>query len=416
MSRSRGRAPNPTPDEILVALRCSKTPMPRQRSVSCLVRGVDGATIGRAGDTDPDRQDTPDRDRRRPQPSRQTATAGIGRRFRWPSRALTRCLACIMHGTTYAGPDGATARAAGTCRTWPATRARIRAALRYDSTGPDVRTGKPARKPDRRGWYTRPVRWRFTGSDGLSGLAECPEVRYAGPDGAAARVIGGCADRAGNVEFRGFPIRYDDTAPPPPDVRALPRDRAVRLNIRVVSDVRRIRVVRTPGRGSDAEQHDLPWPSEEPQGPPCAQLHAIPVHRRRNRPRRPPVAQGVRLCVLEAGTACAAQRGSAHISPAAALVDDTGRGLLQRAARARRQEGAVRVAHTGAAAAQAALALRRSGAAYEACDLRVERVARVRTAQGGKVWPTDRQADVRHPWSTPSAVRSSTGSSNEHEP
>jgi hypothetical protein len=152
--------------------------------------------------------------------------------------------------TTYAGPDSASASAAGTCTDVAGnTSAPFGQPLRFDSTGPVVRTGKPARKPDRRGWYTRPVRWSFTGSDALSGLADCPAVRYAGPDGAAARVAGGCVDRAGNVNFRSFPIRYDDTAPPAPDVRALPRDRAVRLKIRVVSDVRRIRVVRTPGRG-----------------------------------------------------------------------------------------------------------------------------------------------------------------------
>ena len=50
-------------------------------------------------------------------------------------------------------------------------------------------------------------------------------------------------------------------------------------------------------------------------------------------------------------------------------------------------------------------------------DLRVERLARVRTAEEGELRVADRQGpDVRHPWSTPSAVRSSTGSSNEHEP
>jgi hypothetical protein len=152
--------------------------------------------------------------------------------------------------TTYAGPDSASANAVGTCTDVAGnTSAPFGQPLRYDASGPVVNTGKPARKPDRRGWYIKPVRWRFTGADALSGLADCPAVRYSGPDGGAARVTGACVDRAGNVTYRGFPIRYDDTAPPPPDISALPRDHAVRLNIRVAPDVRRIRVVRAPGRG-----------------------------------------------------------------------------------------------------------------------------------------------------------------------
>jgi hypothetical protein len=157
--------------------------------------------------------------------------------------ALSGLASCTA--PVYAGPDGASVSVSGTC-TDNAGNVSAPAAfgLKYDSTGPVVRTGKPARKPDRRGWYIRPVRWRFTGADALSGLAACPRVRYAGPDGANAQVIGACRDHAGNVGTRGFRIKYDATPPARPIVRALSRDRAVRLVIAVASDVRRIRVVR----------------------------------------------------------------------------------------------------------------------------------------------------------------------------
>ena len=46
---------------------------------------------------------------------------------------------------TYSGPDGASAQSAGPAQISPATRARPpRSRLKYDSTGPVVRTGKPA--------------------------------------------------------------------------------------------------------------------------------------------------------------------------------------------------------------------------------------------------------------------------------
>ena len=337
-------------------------------------------------------------------------------------RLHRRRRACpALHSCTAPTTQGLTARAR--VRDWHLhghRRQRERAAsfaLRYDSAGPVVKTGKPARKPDRRGWYIRPVRWSFTGTDALSGLAACPAVRYSGPDGGAARVVGACADRAGNITYRGFPIRYDDTAPPPPDVSALPRDRAVRLKIRVAPDVRRIRVVRAPGRGGARD-------STIYRGRP---RNLKDVHLRNYRRYRytvvatdragPPVAQGVGLRRAEARAAGAAERSRADVSADAALVEGRRRGLLQRAAVARRQEGPVCVADKGAASAQAPLALRGRCPADAAGDVRVERLARLRAAPAGELRVSDRQGpDVRHPGSIPSAVRSSTGSSNEHEP
>jgi hypothetical protein len=151
---------------------------------------------------------------------------------------------------TYSTPDSATASVTGRCTDIAGnTSAPSAFSLRYDATGPDVTSGEPARKPDHGRWYREPVKWRFRGRDALSGLAECPPVLYAGPDGRAAPVIGACRDKAGNVSTRRFSFHYDATPPEQPTVRALPRDHGVRLKIAVAPDVRSIVVRRAPGRG-----------------------------------------------------------------------------------------------------------------------------------------------------------------------
>jgi hypothetical protein len=150
---------------------------------------------------------------------------------------------------TYAGPDNGSARVSGTCADIAGNTSLAGTfGLRYDATGPDITRGRPARKPDYHGWYNHPVMWRFRGRDGLSGLADCPSVLFAGPDGRAARVVGACRDKAGNVGTRSFALRYDATPPAAPLIRAVPRDRRVKLNIGVAPDVRRIAIVRRPGR------------------------------------------------------------------------------------------------------------------------------------------------------------------------
>ena len=47
--------------------------------------------------------------------------------------------------------------------------------------------------------------------------------------------------------------RYDSTPPARPTVRAVPRDRRVKLAIGVAPDVRRISVVRRPGLDGDKD-------------------------------------------------------------------------------------------------------------------------------------------------------------------
>jgi len=151
---------------------------------------------------------------------------------------------------TYAGPDNGAARVAGNCVDVAGNASAASAfGLRYDATGPNVTDGRPARKPDHNRWYNHPVTWRFRGKDGLSGLAECPPLVYRGPDSRAARVVGACRDKAGNVSTRIFVMRYDGTAPAPPSVRVIPRDRAVRLSIHAAPGTRRIAIVRKPGVG-----------------------------------------------------------------------------------------------------------------------------------------------------------------------
>jgi hypothetical protein len=151
---------------------------------------------------------------------------------------------------TYAAPDSATASVSGTCIDVAGNRsAPLGYPLRFDSSGPTIRRGIPARRPDHGRWYRHPVRWRFKAIDPVSKVAGCTPVRYAGPDSPGARVIGTCHDKAGNVTTRAFPLRYDATRPARPRVRVRPRDGAVRLGIHVGRDVRSIAVVRAPGLG-----------------------------------------------------------------------------------------------------------------------------------------------------------------------
>jgi hypothetical protein len=153
---------------------------------------------------------------------------------------------------TYSGPDARRASVRGSCVDIAGNRSSPLAfGLRYDATGPVVRRARPARRRDHGRWYRRPVRWRFAGSDAMSRIADCPSVRYAGPDGADAHVVGACVDRAGNVTRRAFPLHYDATPPPRPAVTAVPRDHAVHLSIH--SRSRSIAVVRAPGVGGSRD-------------------------------------------------------------------------------------------------------------------------------------------------------------------
>ncbi|MDQ3874461.1 MAG: hypothetical protein M3322_02760 [Actinomycetota bacterium] len=84
--------------------------------------------------------------------------------------------------------------------------------VKVDKTPPAV-TGTPERRPDANGWYKRPVRVSFTGSDALSGIESCTAALYSGPDTATASVTGSCRDQAGNTGSRSLSFKYDATPP-----------------------------------------------------------------------------------------------------------------------------------------------------------------------------------------------------------
>ena len=119
----------------------------------------------------------------------------------------------------YAGPDGTSKTASGTCVDVAGNPSGlVTATVNYDAT-PPVATAALARGPDANGWYNQPVDVAVTGSDATSGLAGCAGARYSGPDGAAQNVGGSCTDRAGNTAAPQLTLRYDAT---PPATTAVP--------------------------------------------------------------------------------------------------------------------------------------------------------------------------------------------------
>jgi hypothetical protein len=156
--------------------------------------------------------------------------------------------------TAYGGPDSASASVAGLCTDKAGnTSSPLSYRLRYDATGPDVLGVRPERTPDVFGWYTRPVRLDVFGADALSGLADCPSLVYAGPDGLAAQARAACRDRAANINTQAFVLSYDDTAPRIARLKASPGDRRIDVSWRRERDAVSVEVVRRPGRVSAAE-------------------------------------------------------------------------------------------------------------------------------------------------------------------
>jgi len=88
-------------------------------------------------------------------------------------------------------------------------------------TDPPTVTGVSAdRAPDKAGWYTQPVSFTFSGTDGNSGIASCSSATYSGPDAATGAATGTCRDKAGNVSGpASVAVKYDAT---PPAVTATP--------------------------------------------------------------------------------------------------------------------------------------------------------------------------------------------------
>jgi hypothetical protein len=109
----------------------------------------------------------------------------------------------------YGGPDTAAAQVTGACRDRAGNEASVPVPLKYDATAPEVTGAVAARRPDRYGWYNRPVRIVFAGADATSGIASCDTPVYAGPNSAGATVTGSCRDQAGHVSSPGaFALKY----------------------------------------------------------------------------------------------------------------------------------------------------------------------------------------------------------------
>ena len=117
-------------------------------------------------------------------------------------------------GTTYSGPDSATASVTGVCQDHAGNSSSRAFALKYDATAPTATAGQPTRAADRDGWFNHAVAVAFTGTDQLSGVDSCSSATYAGPDSATASVPGTCTDAAGNVSAPlSHALKYDATAP-----------------------------------------------------------------------------------------------------------------------------------------------------------------------------------------------------------
>lgn len=121
----------------------------------------------------------------------------------------TSGIASCTAPVTYAGPDTAGDEVTGACRDKAGNQASAAVELRYDATAPEVSRIAAARRPDRYGWFNRPIRFVLHGQDATAGIAGCESPRYTGPSNPQASVSGTCRDRAGNVSSpRAIGFRY----------------------------------------------------------------------------------------------------------------------------------------------------------------------------------------------------------------
>ena len=98
-----------------------------------------------------------------------------------------------------------------------------------DRMPPEVLGLQPDRAPDFNGWFNHPVQLTFQGRDATSGISSCTSTTYSGPDAVGVPIAGSCRDAAGHVTLGAFPINYDATPPPFPNVSARPGNRRVAL-------------------------------------------------------------------------------------------------------------------------------------------------------------------------------------------
>jgi large repetitive protein len=113
---------------------------------------------------------------------------------------------------TYGGPDTAGGALNGTCRDVAGNVAPVSFAFKYDETAPQA--SPAARPPDANGWYNHTLTVTYQGADGTSGVGNCTETTYSGPDDPSVAIAGTCVDRAGNQSGASvLALKYDETAP-----------------------------------------------------------------------------------------------------------------------------------------------------------------------------------------------------------
>ena len=151
-------------------------------------------------------------------------------------------------GGSYSGPDNGSASVSGSCRDKAGNTASGSFGLKYDATPPTVTGSTPDRPPNSDGWYNHPVVVTFAGSDAASGVASCTAQTYSGPNNPSATVTGTCRDNAGNVSAAGsFPLKFDSTPPTLAGVKVAAVNTSVALTWRASHDVASLKITRTGG-------------------------------------------------------------------------------------------------------------------------------------------------------------------------
>jgi large repetitive protein len=137
-------------------------------------------------------------------------------RISWSGTDATSGIASCSPPVNYAGPDRSDASRVGGCTDRAGNSASPPPlAFKYDATAPAT-TAVPSRRADSNGWYNRPLRVDWKGSDpaSASGVASCSSFAYSGPDAAGLSRSGVCSDKAGNTSAPVvFDFRYDHTPP-----------------------------------------------------------------------------------------------------------------------------------------------------------------------------------------------------------
>jgi hypothetical protein len=151
-------------------------------------------------------------------------------------------------GGTYSGPDTGGTSVSVSCSDNAGNVGSRGLSLKYDAKPPTVGAASFERPPDANGWYNKPIKITFSGSDDVSG-ASCSSTTYAGPDNASATVTGSCVDGAGNTSGAATSpaFKYDSTPPKLSNVAVSANDKYVALTWSASPDTTSVTVTRTPG-------------------------------------------------------------------------------------------------------------------------------------------------------------------------